>query len=156
MKPIVLCLGLVSALLIAWGCDKLGSPRLAMTTGSGSGEGSWPPVGRSSRKTVYGGKTPDDWGHLLASKDLEEVGDACRALRVLGTEGRPYLIKGLSNPQPETRRLCLETLTVADIRTQGDAGRRLLVRLSGDRDDLRIRERAAIYLAQWGTSAPSR
>ena len=144
--------GLIAGLA---GCDRLGGPRLAMGTG-GEERAAWTGLQRPSRKAlVYGGKTPEQWGQMLGETDREEVLEACRALKVLGTEGRPHLIRGVSNSKPETRRLCLETLTVGDFRRQGEAGRQVLVKLSGDVADVRIRERAMAYLAQWDKAAPS-
>lgn len=137
------------------GCDRLRGPRLALGTGSEE-RAAWTGLSKPSRKPlVYGGKTPDQWGQALGATDREEVLEAIRALKVLGTEGRPYLLRGLSDSKPETRRLCLETLAVGDIRRQGEAGRQLLVKLSGDMQDVRIRERAMTYLSLWDRAAPS-
>src|SRR5437660_11164868 len=63
---------------------------------------------------VYGGKTAEQWGQVLKSSNREEVIDACRALRVMGREGRQHLFQGLDSPNHETRRLCLETMTIAE------------------------------------------
>jgi hypothetical protein len=108
-----------------------------------------------ARETSYQGRTPEQWGRLLEDPDRSRVREACRALWILGPQGRPYLIQGLESPSPETRRLCLETLTVSDLRTAGEPARQLLVKLAGDRTDLRIRERAQAYLVQWSRAAPA-
>jgi hypothetical protein len=141
-------------------CDGYRGPRLALQTNAARET----PAARTASGTttrsgkgpiVYGGKTAEQWGQALNDKDREEVAEACRALRVMGKEGRPYLIQGLDNSNPETRRLCLESLTIADFKKMGDAGRTRLVKLAGDHDDMRIRERAAQYLRQWHGSIPS-
>ena len=62
---------------------------------------------------VYGGKTADQWARALRGGDREEIGEACRALHVLGREGRDYLVQGLDSSNAETRRLCLNTLTIS-------------------------------------------
>lgn len=100
----------------------------------------------------YCGLTLAEWGKQLSSSDRDEVMEACRALRVLGPEGRPHLVTGLDNPRPETRRLCLESLTLDDFKKEGETGRKRLVKLAGDRADIRIRERASAYLMQWHSS----
>jgi hypothetical protein len=92
---------------------------------------------------------------MLQGHDHAEVAEACRALRVLGTEGRAHLFEGLQSPRAETRRLCLETLTISDFKRQGESGRQLLVGLAGDHADIRIRERATAYLSQWHGTIPS-
>jgi hypothetical protein len=77
------------------------------------------------------------------------------ALRVFGSEGRPHLMRALESSNPQTRFIALESLSLADFRSYGDDGRRLLIKLSGDRNDFRIRERAASYLAQWREAIPA-
>jgi hypothetical protein len=105
--------------------------------------------------TVYGGRTPEQWAQVLNTPNREDVAEAARALKVLGSEGRPYLLQGLESSQAETRRLCLENLTVSDLKKQGEGGRQLLVKLAGDPADMRIRGRATAYLGQWGGTIPS-
>ena len=97
----------------------------------------------------------EEWAEALQAKEQEEVWRAARALHVMGAEGRPYLWQGLENPSVHTRRICLENLTVADLRCYGDDGRRRLVTLAGDVEDVRIRERASYYLAQWRYAIPA-
>jgi hypothetical protein len=104
---------------------------------------------------VYGGKTAAEWAKVLQGGNREEVAEACRALQVMHREGREHLFQGLDSSIPETRRLCLETLTIADLKKLGDASRQKLVKLSGDRDDVRIRERAAFLLREWHGSIPA-
>ena len=111
--------------------------------------------GGHSKLVVYGGKTADQWAKLLAGNDRDQVADACRALHVLGREGRQYLFQGLDSPNSETRRLCLETMTIADFKKMSETGRTKLVALSGDHDDMRIRERALYLLQQWNGSIPA-
>jgi hypothetical protein len=108
-----------------------------------------------AQASSYQNLTPEQWGRRLESPDHDRVLEACRSLWVLGPQGRPYLIQGLDSPSPETRRLCLETLTVSDLRTIGEPGRQLLVKLSGDPADIRIRERAHVYLGQWHRAVPA-
>ncbi len=110
----------------------------------------------STKAPRYQGKTAEQWSQTLQTTDLEKKTQASRALRVLGSEGRPFLIQGLEDPNPETRRVCLESLTVSDLRASGDQGRQLLVKLAGDAMDIRIRERAGLYLSQWNRAAPAR
>ncbi len=105
--------------------------------------------------TVYGGKTAAEWAAVLQGNNRDDVIEACRALRVLGHEGREHLIQGLDSATPETRRLCLNTLAIADFKKMGDAGRQKLVTLAGDRDDVRIRDRAALLLTEWRGSIPA-
>jgi hypothetical protein len=113
------------------------------------------PKTRPKKKFVYQGRTAEQWGAALLAREEDEVWRASLALRIMGTEGRPYLIKGLQNSSPHTRRICLETLSVCDFRCYGEDGRRLLVELAGDDADVRIRERAALYLAQWNRAIPA-
>ncbi len=145
--------------LAAAGCDDYRGPRLAISGREGGTAPAGRPVGGAPpTKTgpmVYGGKTADEWCESLYSGDREEVAEACRALHVMNREGCGHLIKGLDSTKPETRRLCLETLTIADFKKLGDAGRQKLVKLSGDRDDIRIRERAAFLLREWHGSIPA-
>jgi hypothetical protein len=146
--------------LLACGCDGYRGPRLAISTNPAAateaGEHAWKPVPPAPPvPTVYGGKTPEQWGQALRGSNPDDVAEACRALRVLAAEGRPFLFQGLDSTNPETRRLCLETLTLADFKHMSEPGRQKLVRLAGDREDMRIRERAALYLGQWHGSIPS-
>ena len=97
----------------------------------------------------------EQWAKVLQGSDREQIGEACRALGVLGREGREYLYQGLDSPNTEARRMCLATLTIADFKKKSDAGRQKLVKLAGDRDDMRIRERATQLLSQWRGSIPS-
>jgi hypothetical protein len=114
-----------------------------------------PKLPRPGMPPLFHGRSPEEWGRLLDDADREDAARACHALRVLGAEGRPYLIQGLQNPRTETRRVCLENLSVSDLRAAGESGRQLLLALAGDRTDLRIRERAGLYLAQWPRAIPS-
>jgi hypothetical protein len=152
----------VFALLIlsAAACDGFRGPRLALPTSPGTtmpGDtnrgGSGAPVVKPA--TVYGGKTAEQWGKELEKSNHDDVAEACRALHVLAAEGRPYLFQGLDCANCETRRLCLEHLNVGDFKRLGEAGRLKLVKLSGDRDDLRIRGRATDYLRQWNGAIPT-
>jgi hypothetical protein len=111
-------------------------------------------VGRPT-KSRYLGRSPEEWGQALDDSSLDVVRQACHALTVMRGEGRPYLWKGLTSAVPETRRMCLEALSVADLRTFGHEGRATLVRLAGDRADLRIRERATRYLKEWNKTSPA-
>jgi hypothetical protein len=141
------------------GCDDYRGPRLAMSTQPAGTAPAQRPVGGApptpTGPKVYGGKTAEQWARALQGSNREEMTEACRALHVLGREGREHLFQGLDNPNPEARRLCLETLTIADFKKKADAGRQRLVKLSGDRDDMRIRERAALLLRQWHGSIPA-
>jgi hypothetical protein len=154
-----LCALLFPLTLLASACDDFRGPRLAITTNPASTEvhGRHPGGAPPARKgpTVYGGKTAEQWAKALEGTDREEITEACRALHVLGREGREHLVQGLDSAHSETRRICLETLTIADFKKLGDAGRQKLVKLSGDRDDMRIRERASVLLRQWHGSIPA-
>jgi hypothetical protein len=145
--------------LSACACDDYRGPRLAISTQPGSAAATEPTrratPGTHKGPRVYGGKTAEQWGKLLDSNDRDEVVEACRALHVMGRDGRAHLIRGLDSANPETRRLCLETLTIADFKKMSEAGRAKLVQLAGDRDDVRIRERATYYLGQWHGSIPA-
>jgi hypothetical protein len=151
--PLLLLALLVSA------CDDYRGPRLSMATNAGGTRAVGRPAGGAPPPqkglAVYGGKTAEQWGKVLQGSDREEIGEACRALNVLGREGRDYLYQGLDSPNSEARRLCLTTLTIADFKKKSDAGRQKLVKLAGDRDDMRIRERASQLLSQWHGSIPS-
>ncbi|HKI35691.1 MAG TPA: hypothetical protein VKA46_27800 [Gemmataceae bacterium] len=145
--------------LLAPACDDYRGPRLAMATNPGGTAAAvrapgGAPVARKG-PTVYGGKTADQWAQLLQGHNREEAVEAARALHVLGREGREHLFRGLDCPHCETRRLCLETLTIADFKKMSEPGRQKLVALAGDRDDVRIRERAAFLLTQWHGSIPA-
>jgi hypothetical protein len=116
----------------------------------------WPrPPRPRSAKRVYQGRTVDEWAEALQAKEQGEIWQAARALHVMGAEGRPHLWQGLQSPSVHTRRICLDNLTVADLRCYGDDGRRQLVTLAGDVEDCRIRERASYYLAQWKYYIPA-
>jgi hypothetical protein len=145
--------------LLASACDDYRGPSLAITTNRSGTAPAGRPVGGAPAAqkgpSVYGGKTAAEWNKELQGTNREDVAEACRALHVLHREGREYLFQGLDSPIPETRRLCLETLTIADLKKQSDAGRQKLVKLSGDRDDMRIRERAAFLLREWHGSIPA-
>lgn len=58
-------------------------------------------------------------------------------MHILGSEGRPYLIQGLESPYAENRRAALEALTVSDMRSYGEEGRQMLIKLAGDHGDMR-------------------
>ena len=153
---------LLPAALGLLGCDNSRAPRMAMPTNSSSsseqkGIAETSSIALSSLpvKTRYQGRSPEEWGQVLASEDLNMARQAAQALKILRADGRPYLVKGLESPLPETRRLCLECLTVSDLRAYGDQGRKALVKLAGDRMDLRIRERATQYLKEWDRAIPS-
>jgi hypothetical protein len=139
--------------LLACACDGARSPSLS-TQLSGAARHQAALLAKRG-PTVYGGKTADQWGRALQGTDREQIIEACRALHVLGREGRQQLLTGLDSSNPEARRLCLDTLTIADFKGQGDSGRQKLVTLSGDRDDMRIRERAVQLLGQWHGSVPA-
>jgi len=150
-------------LLAASACDDFRGPRLALTTNR-STESAPPtahsrPVGGAppahKGPTIYGGKTAAEWGQVLQGNNRDDVIEACRALRVLGHEGREHLFQGLGSSNPETRRLCLGTLAIADFKKLGDDGRQKLVKLAGDRDDVRIRDRATLLLSEWRGSIPA-
>jgi hypothetical protein len=112
-------------------------------------------LGFSRVPSLYQGKTAEQWGASLAAKEWETAWRASWALRILGPEGRPHLIKALQNPNPQTRRIALESLTVSDLRAYGENGRQLLVKLAGDKADARIRERACLYLSMWRQVIPA-
>jgi hypothetical protein len=103
----------------------------------------------------YDGLTVDEWARHLTDPDRSVAWRAALALRVLGSEGRPHLMRALESSNPQTRFIALESLTLADFRAYGEEGRRLLIKLSGDRLDFRIRERASMYLAQWRDALPA-
>jgi hypothetical protein len=103
----------------------------------------------------YGGLTVAEWGARLTDPDRDVAWRAALALRVLGSDGRPYLMKALESSGAQTRFIALESLSLADFRCYGEDGRRMLIKLSGDRHDFRVRERAVMYLAQWRDSVPA-
>jgi hypothetical protein len=103
----------------------------------------------------YDGLTVAEWGARLTDPDRDVAWRAALALRVLGSEGRPYLMKALEDSGAQTRFIALESLSLADFRSYGEDGRRLLIKLSGDRLDFRVRERAVMYLARWRDSVPA-
>jgi hypothetical protein len=114
-----------------------------------------PPTAAKAHKKLYQGRTLEQWAEALNAKEEEEIWRAARALHILGAAGRPFLYRGLESPSVHTRRICLMVLTVADIRCYGDDGRRRLVELAGDQEDMRIRERASYYLAMWRKVVPA-
>jgi hypothetical protein len=156
VAPLVVALGVV-------GCDPIKAPRQAVPgetepgTESEATKPTWPPTQKApkAKKKLYQGRTVEQWAESLNAKEQDEIWRAARALHILGAEGRPFLYRGLESPSVDTRRICLMTLTVADIRCYGDDGMRLLVKLSGDQQDMRIRERASYYLALWRQVVPS-
>lgn len=166
--------GGVLLLGLAAGCDASHLPRLALpkegtaTSTSAkvtveSGPATSPAakaVAKAAAKAQptmkYHGRTPEQWSKLLQDGDINHAYKACSALRLMGPEGRKYLVEALDSPNPESRRLALESLTVSDLRAYGDQGRQLLIHLAGDRQDMRIRERATYYLSQWSRATPAR
>jgi hypothetical protein len=143
--------------LLICSCDDYRGPNLSLPTNgeTGSQRDTRRSAGRQKEPMVYSGKTADQWAKLLQSNDREQIGDACRALRVLGREGRQYLFQGLDSQNSEARRMCLECMTIADFKKMSESGRQKLVVLSGDYDDMRIRERASMLLQQWRGSIPA-
>jgi hypothetical protein len=156
--PLVVALGVT-------GCDPIKAPKQAVPGQPGPAPESqqadkppdWPPppTAAKAHKKLYQGRTLEQWAEALNTKQEEEIWRAARALHILGAEGRPFLYRGLESPSVHTRRICLMTLTVADIRCFGDDGRRKLVELAGDQEDMRIRERASYYLALWRKVVPA-
>jgi hypothetical protein len=149
---------------LAAGCDSARAPKQAIPAANASAESEASagsvvvesrPQSRPKKKVLYQGRTAEQWGAALGAPDENEIWRASLALRVLGAEGRPHLVKGLQSPAPNTRRICLETLSVCDFRCYGEDGRRLLVQLAGDDADVRTRERAALYLSQWSRAIPA-
>jgi hypothetical protein len=134
-----------------------GSPGAQNESNSASATTEWPrpATSRSRKQRLYQGRTVEEWAQALHAKEHEEIWRAARALHILGAEGRPHLFQGLASESVHTRRICLENLTVADVRCYGDEGQRRLVALAGDVDDVRIRERASYYLAQWRRAIPA-
>jgi hypothetical protein len=149
--------------LLAAGCDSSRAPRQAIpgananaeTEASGGTVVVSRPKVKPKKKLIYQGRTAEQWEQVLATGDEDQIWRASLALRIMGAEGRPHLVKGLQSPAPHTRRICLETLSVCDFRCYGEEGRRLLVELAGDEADVRIRERAALYLSQWSRAIPA-
>jgi hypothetical protein len=146
--------------LLLLGCDDAAAPRMSLPTNSTTTETKPSEISATTPRTQpakvrYQGRTPEEWGDALHGEDLNKVREAAMALKVLRGDGQPLLVKGLESPLPETRRLCLESLTVGDLRAHGDQGRKLLIKLAGDRMDLRIRERATRYLIEWDRSLPT-
>ena len=165
MRP-TLCILLLGMGLGVCGCDSFHGPPLAISTAAddtGSKQTSststktpGPPRPPTNRPLiVYNGHTVEQWAQLLQSADRQQVFEACQALTVLGYEGRYLLFQGLESPHAETRLLCLEHLAVSDFKKQGETGRRLLVKLAADPDDIRIRDRATSYLGQWNRAVPA-
>jgi hypothetical protein len=159
MRPLSAVAVLVLSAGVA-GCDGARLPKHAIPGNPGEKTEAtpvaWPrpPVPRS-KKQIYLGHTVEEWAQALQSQEQEEIWRAARALHILGAEGRPHLFRGLESPSVHTRRICLENLTVADVRCYGDDGRRRLVTLAGDVEDVRVRERASYYLAQWRYYVPA-
>jgi hypothetical protein len=140
--------------LLSCACDDFGPPgSTSPQPAARRATGGAPPAPKGP--VVYGGKTAEQWARALRGNDREAILEACRALHVMGRDGRQHLMDGLDSANPEARRLCLETLTIADFKKLSDAGRQKLVKLSGDRDDMRIRERAVLLLGQWHGSIPA-
>jgi hypothetical protein len=107
-------------------------------------------------KAAYQGRSVEEWGDaLLKNPDQDTAVRASRALHIMGGEGRPYLIAALDSPFAENRRAALDALTVSDMRSYGEDGRQMLVKLAGDPGDMRIRQRATLYLVQWNRATPA-
>jgi hypothetical protein len=160
-----LACGLLLFPVFLGGCDQgARGPKLAIPKEQSSlaeqSEPPPPPVARSAASKApadfhYQGRTIEQWAKELKTSDVDKLRRAAGALRVVGAAGRPYLVQGLQSSLPETRRICLEYLTVADLRVYGEQGKRLLVKLTGDANDCRIRERASLYLVNWESSVPA-
>jgi hypothetical protein len=147
------------------GCGVKG-PKLAMHTSSeskpnrpgavdASAGAAAKPQHKPRDKSKYHGWTAEQWAKALEGPQRETIVRACQALHILGAEGRPYLYRGLESDNPETRRLCLESLSVSDLRSFGEEGKQMLIKLAGDRADIRIRERASLYISQWSQALPA-
>src|ERR1051326_2879027 len=122
----LLCVAMIA------GCeDRSHGPKLALHKGEGSGSGSAtvrldavvPPPHISQGATTkvpadfhYQGRTVEEWALALNDSDQEAVRAAAEALLISGPPGRPYLFQGLEHGRTETRRLCLENMTVSDMR----------------------------------------
>lgn len=158
MRDFSTLLVIVSGLVL--GCDSSPEPKLTIPTppkaASTLDKASAARSSLSARQTRYHGKTAEEWARDLSDLDLDKLRQACLSLRILGAEGRSYLIQGLESPQAETRRMCLEVLSISDLLTLGEEGRQLLVKLAGDPQDIRIRERASEYLRDWKNHIPAR
>ena len=141
------------------GCGQPAGPRLALPTAptklTSSGAAGQPAAGEGKPKAKYNGRTAMEWSQLLTDSDLDVVRQAAMALQVLRADGRAYLVQGLESSVPETRRMCLDSLSASDLRAYGDQGRQLLVKLAGDKHDLRIRERATGMLQEWSQVLPA-
>jgi hypothetical protein len=157
-----LCLALLA------GCDASLDPIPANTKGTVPEEGSKDGVTAAADRPgpaipalpkgperSYQGKTARQWGDSLIAAERGPARDAAWALKILGQEGRPQLLRALESGKPHVRRTALESLSVSEIRAHGDHGRDLLVKLAGDRDDPCIRERACLYLMQWRDVLPA-
>ncbi len=151
------------------GCEEGRGPRLALGTGKAGHDEvataapapppAHPPASKQTAQTTrhrYQGRTAEDWGKVLEEKEPGAVLRATRALYVLGSAGRPYLVKGLDSDNPEVRRMCLDSLSLSDLKLYGSDGRQTLLKLAGDSQDLRIRQRASVFLQQWNDAVPSR
>jgi hypothetical protein len=104
----------------------------------------------------YQGHTVEEWALALNDPEQDKVRTAAESLRIIGPPGRPYLFQGLDHPRSETRRLCLDNLTISDMRLYGDRGRDMLIKLSGDPYDFRIRKRSSLMIEQWQDAIPAR
>lgn len=147
------------------GCDSSRGPRLGQGPAPADAKNQEEPndwikrrIGQHSQAAKsgrYHGKTVDEWAQLLNDSDREEIARGAQALWVLGARGRRHLMEGLESPSPETRRICLETLTVSDFKAEGEQGRLMLMKLMGDHADFRIRQIADSYIRQWSIALPS-
>jgi len=143
------------------GCGQPRGPKLSMSTAPAAQTElpqpeNAPRVSPSPVATArHHGRTLDEWGQALEDNDPHVIHEASRVLHILGAAGRPYLVRALESPNPETRRICLDHLLVADLKVYGEHGRQVLVKLAGDRADLRIRKRAALFLEQWSGTPPA-
>jgi hypothetical protein len=154
---------LAALAILGLGCDAPRGPKLALSTNRSAQAEAEPGSAPEHRKPMtafpstmrYQGRTIDQWAQALNDEDASVVRRACHSLRVMGATGRPYLVEALENSHPETRRLCLEALTVSDLKAYGEQVRQLLLKLAGDSADLRIRQRAAIYVTQWRDAVPA-
>lgn len=164
------CWTMPVCLVLLAGCDASLDPIPANTKGTNTEEGakeSGPAAAEATKRAAptipappkgpehsYQGKTARQWGDSLFAADRKAALEAAWALKILGAEGRPQLVRALESGKPHVRRTALESLSVSEIRAHGDRGRDLLVRLAGDRDDPCIRERACLYLMQWRDAIP--
>jgi len=98
--------------------------------------------------------TASQWGDMLTGSDPQAREAAGRALRDLGNQGFPYLLRGMQSPSWEVRLVSLRAVPKADVVANQGRTLPVLAALAGDTNP-QIAQYAVIRLGWLGANAQS-